>query len=209
MKILKFTFLILLTLTMGKLQAQQILAGAGSVDSTFNNGDVAFADLSFTGGNPWGSVQQSDGKIVAFHEQGNISYLVRYNLDGSIDSGFGVDTIEHRGRSLLAGPNDELYLGTFTGLIIKMDADGTLDNTFSSDTVDTWIYGLDIQPDGKILTNGRANNDWGISRFNADGSIDSTFAIDGSLYYDFLNGRFDWGRTVQALDDQWIIELIY
>ncbi len=79
---------------------------------------------------------------------------------------------------------------------------GSLDPAFGSGGKVTTNFGTQsdvafavvIQPDGKIVLSGRAvppqTNafDFGLVRYNADGSLDSTFGIGGKVTTNFLNG---------------------
>ena len=77
--------------------------------------------------------------------------------------------------------------------------DGELDTSFSDDgQVITDLGGSDranavaIQPDGKIVVAGTNNQNFALARYNADGSLDTSFAGDGllSLSTDSLGGNF-------------------
>ena len=70
---------------------------------------------------------------------------------------------------------------------IRYNADGSLDETFGGDgkvttqvgTSSEEAYAIAIQPNGKIILVGRANNgidtDFAIIRYNSDGTLDETF----------------------------------
>jgi uncharacterized delta-60 repeat protein len=72
--------------------------------------------------------------------------------------------------------------------IIRLNTDNTLDTTFNAGTAvgagSGSILAVKIQPDGKILIGGSFGNFNGafvsqLIRLNADGSVDSTFALSG------------------------------
>jgi uncharacterized delta-60 repeat protein len=79
---------------------------------------------------------------------------------------------------------------------------GTLDQTFSEDgkltvslsTANNTANAIAVQPDSKIIIAGTvvntANADFGVTRYNADGSIDLTFNATGKALVDF-NNTFD------------------
>src|SRR5262249_32253745 len=83
--------------------------------------------------------------------------------------------------------------------LARYNADGSLDTTFSGDgkvTTDfalglDQVFGVAIQPDGKIVTAGSAyigtstDRDFALARYNADGSLDTTFSGDGKMTTDF------------------------
>lgn len=177
---------------------------------TFNLGDGRVT-TDFFGEDDEGRsvVLQPDGKIVV----GGCCYngldlefaLVRYNADGSLDAGFAVDgklstafgeygvgqsvTVQSDGKILLAGTS---YNGTDEDFaLVRYNADGTLDTSFSGDgIVTTPVVGLrqdyalsvSVQPDGKILVAGYSQNasqQFSVVRYNADGSLDAGFGVDG------------------------------
>ena len=94
------------------------------------------------------------------------------------------------GKILVCGHVDTTNAGENVG-IARVTTTGTLDTTFSGDgkvTVD-WngddiCRALRIQADGKILVAGTTNNqgssgDAFVARYNADGTIDTSFSSDG------------------------------
>jgi uncharacterized delta-60 repeat protein len=162
----------------------------GSVDNTFTIG---------TGFNDYVSnIQiQSDGKILmggGFTSYSGVSrnYIIRLNSDGSVDNTFTIGTgfdnlvtttqIQSDGKILVGGLFTS-YSGISSNYIIRLNSDGSVDNTFTigtgfNDLVDT----IQIQSDGKILVGGFFTSYSGISRnyiirLNSDGSVDNTFTI--------------------------------
>lgn len=126
----------------------------GTSDTTFSPGSLgsAFAQTSF-----YALALQSDGKIVAVGScvapsSTNSNFLaVRYNTNGSLDTGFSDDGY----RTLDFGGTGEA------------------------------AYGVVVQPNGKINVGGSSNAgsgglDYALTRFNANGSLDTTFTTDGT-----------------------------
>ena len=83
-------------------------------------------------------------------------------------------------------------------------ADGTLDATFSGDGLRNSGFGggdderaqaVVIQTDGKIVvagfSNARGDHDFAVARYNADGSLDTSFGYDGTLLAWFASGKED------------------
>jgi uncharacterized delta-60 repeat protein len=94
-----------------------------------------------------------------------------------------------------------LALGSATSIANAQG--GWLDQTFGGDgwvTSDPGLgYGLAnavvVQPDGRIVAGGGAQGGWGLTRFNSDGSADTTFGASGLVETSF--GGFD--EEVQGL----------
>ena len=126
----------------------------GSLDNNFGTGGKVVTALDTASGQysvPNSMLIQPDGKIVLVGSRndntGYYTILVRYNPDGSLDSGFGTN-----GR--ISHPT-----GGYAGY------GGGLDSV--------------LQPDGKIIVAGYAGSSSGIARYNANGSVDTSFADNG------------------------------
>ena len=84
-------------------------------------------------------------------------------------------------------------------VVVRLMADGTPDTTFAVGGAaileggDYYFYDLAVQPDGKIIAAGTSlinviSSDTLVARFNADGTLDTTFASDGVFELN-LGGR--------------------
>ena len=130
----------------------------GALDPSF--GDAGKVSIAF-GGDETAMALQADGKIVMAGGSGSDFVLARYNVDGSLDTGFG-------------------SAGTVT-----TDIASGLDEA----------HGVAIQGDGKIVvvgqavvgrtTNNQFNFDFALARYNADGSLDTSFGTGGKVTTDF------------------------
>ncbi|MER5203525.1 calcium-binding protein [Streptomyces sp. NPDC002825] len=135
----------------------------GTLDTTFSGDGMVTADF---GGTEFGNAVavQPDGKILAAGSGGAGYALLRYNADGSADSGFGTG-----GRTSVAFPGD-----------------GGL------------AYAMALQQNGKIVLAGRADdpnsaeaNDFGLVRFQPNGTVDTGFGGDGFV----VTGFNDWDEA--------------
>jgi uncharacterized delta-60 repeat protein len=138
----------------------------------------------------------STGKILVVGNSDGTFAAVRYNVDGSLDTSFSDDGIVTSnaainevmssivtlpdGKFLAAGTN-----GNYDLVVVRYNADGTLDSTFGKNgrvTTDLGgaeeCTGLAVQNDGKILLTGTSDSDFVLVRYNTDGSLDSTFSPD-------------------------------
>ena len=139
---------------------------------------------------------QSDGNILiggAFdhYDTTNRARIARVlpsgKLDVSFDPGAGVGgtvydiQVLSSGQILAAGVFTN-YAGVAKNGLVRLNADGSLDATFTAPFEATAVVKeISVRPDGKIVAagefsltgnNGRRN----IARFNADGSLDATFS---------------------------------
>jgi uncharacterized delta-60 repeat protein len=144
--------------------------------------------------------------------------ILRFKVDGTLDESFGTggefttDVGDARtGTALAVQPDGKILFAGISGLVgfesvlIRLNSDGTFDTTFNNTGIVRSRFGslsegiteVMVQPDGKIVTAGWAIiNVAGssgylhflISRFNPDGSLDSSFNNTGRIAVGF-NGR--------------------
>ncbi|HEX8398217.1 MAG TPA: FG-GAP-like repeat-containing protein [Pyrinomonadaceae bacterium] len=95
---------------------------------------------------------------------------------------------------ILVGGRFNSYNQAVTGSLVRLNADGSLDSTFNSNTIAggdatslNAVSVLAVQPDGKILIGGAFTlNGESVTRklvrLNADGSLDTTFTVNSSTF---------------------------
>jgi uncharacterized delta-60 repeat protein len=144
--------------------------------------------------------------------------VARYNTDGTLDTSFSGDgkvktdvavgnydganavALQADGKIVAAG-------GTYAGTsnekfaVVRYDSDGSLDTSFSGDGINTANFtsgadtavGVAIQADGKVvlagISNAGGNADFALARYNADGTLDTSFDGDGKVTTSFTS---DW-----------------
>jgi len=170
-----------------------------------------------------GKIVVAGGAFPLFTFAGNFE-LVRYNPNGSLDTSFGnggiVTTIfpqgsyafdvalQPDGKIIAAGtvfvdfnPGD---MSNTDFALARYKTDGSVDTTFGNGgTVTSDFFGNEddafsilVQPDGKIVAVGSANNatsyyDFAAVRYLSNGTIDTTFGVDGKVSTDFGVRGFD------------------
>ena len=179
------------------------LDSSGSIDNTFGQNGIVLKN----GPEEWfriTSIQvQPNGKILAstsisLSMHGAIAQL---NEDGSINTAFGMAGVattgqneDSPGESVLLQPDGKIILYDIKNLT-RFDSDGMLDTLFGSGGVVALDYATDgYAPrqtasliDGKILvafTYYNQDSDFGVWRFNADGTPDVSFGINGRVEID-------------------------
>ncbi len=127
----------------------------GSLDPSFGIGGVVTSNINFSGDNVTSAALQRDGKIVvaANFTNGinNDIEVIRYNNDGSLDIGFGLNGVS---KYSIGASDDEAY-----GIAVQ--SDGKIVIAASSRNFENYY-------------------DIAVSRLNSDGIIDSSFGVDGS-----------------------------
>jgi uncharacterized delta-60 repeat protein len=177
----------------------------GSLDGGFGSGGIVttqVAALGFQGASAV-LVQPSDGKIVAVGAARSAATndslppnpqdwaLVRYNPDGSLDTGFGnggivlapttgdsaggAATFGNDGNIIVAGRNNGSFaVGRYFTQTTTVNgvtyAPGSLDPTFGNNGIATTSVagggnGVAIQPDGKIVVAGSTSAQFAVLRF--------------------------------------------
>lgn len=195
-------------------QTNAVFAADGDLDLSFDTDGIVITDNASSLEGVVDLAVQPDGKSIAvgFNRANSMSairtVIVRYNPDGSIDTGFGASGkvfIESVFPSELAlQPNGKIVLvGEITPAqtsiyVARLNSDGSPDATFNgtgaltlflrgtSDGADS----IKVQPDGKILVGGSSvapnvsisRRDFALVRLNPDGSLDATFDGDGKVF---------------------------
>lgn len=171
----------------------------GSIDPTFNPGTAGSANLL---------APQSDGKVIV---AGGFQFmngtvrpgLARLNLDASLDTSFDPGSgFDLQPRQMLVQPDGKIvavgsfavYNGTPVRSIARLNADGSVDGSFSSPFSTTPnVDAVALQPDGKILIGGDFTSVGGVgrtglARLQPNGTLDSTFntVLGGSGFVDSI-----------------------
>ncbi len=135
---------------------------------------------------------------------------------GSLDLSFGgtgmvstaLTTYDNGAAAVAIQPDQKIVTGGYANTggrhdfcLARYKPNGTLDSTFngtgivtfSVSSLDDGIEDIAIQPDGKIVAVGWADNnnhqDIALARFNPDGSIDNTFGTGGKVTTDMAAGN--------------------
>lgn len=100
--------------------------------------------------------------------------------------------VQEDGRMLLLA-NHHFELADHVGLLVRLNPDGTLDDTFNGRgfvlvrhlLMNTWLSSLLVKPDGRILVGGSINfpSEGLLASYHADGSLDESFAVDGFMSF--------------------------
>ena len=180
----------------------------GSGDPTFDAGTNADQHVSAI-------ALQSDGKVLFTREYSILSgepagdKVVRLNTNGTVDASFVSAALANAGPNaftcVAVQPDGRILVGGYSSqldgsgnpyprsLLIRLNANGAIDNTFTNDTDGTFgaiIYSVALQVDGKILIAGyigvsvNGTNYYGVARLNTNGTVDTNFQFgaDGIVH---------------------------
>lgn len=179
------------------------------------------------------AIQSDGKIIVAgtsINDLDNDFAVVRYNSDGSLDTTFSEDGMvvtdfgskhDYGIAVALQSDNKIVVAGTSKNdldidfAVARYNSDGSLDASFDEDGRVTTDFGgnddrgnaVVIQSDGKIVVAGYSYNpsggDFAVARYNADGSLDTSFGVDGMVSTDISID--DKGRAVALQPDGKIV----
>jgi len=214
------TMLLVGTTTVGAVADQEERAwiarvGAdGNIDGAFGVAGQRVVDCGAMSQCAYTSIaRESDGHVLALgvaHEKtGNdrMTFIDRYNADGTPDAAYGVDgrivfggslngfagshlQLDAQGRMVITGTR--FSNGADSGVVVRMATAGVFDATWSGDGVATKIVDAQetafqraaLMKDGRIVAVGCTTAKNGEAtgravRFNADGSPDLSFGVQG------------------------------
>lgn len=153
----------------------------GSYDTTFGTGGKVMTSIGPSEDVASSAVLQPDGKIILAGYTWNAGFtdtdmaLARYTTNGSLDSGFGTNGI---------------FIGPFN-------------------TTYDYLTAVDLQPDGKIVAatqfDGAPNINFAMSRFNTNGTFDTSFNSTGMLITDVGGNENDYPTAIAMQPDGKII----
>ncbi len=187
----------------------------GDLDTTFDEDGKVVIDFSVGNTNKNELLLDidllPDSKIVAAGSVNGDFLAMRFNNNGNLDTTFGTGgktitdiggydvansvAVQSDGKVILAGRGQQKFI------LVRYTVDGTLDDSFGSDGIvttdlsvgDDFVNDVVVQPDGRIIATGHVGNDnvtppsFGLVRYNANGSLDTTFRGDGYFTHQFAN----------------------
>jgi uncharacterized delta-60 repeat protein len=186
-----------------ELAVARLLAD-GSTDTSFGKAGIAVENFSFAASEfAYAAALQADGKILiaggASIDGSTRPAIWRLNADGTLDTTFGIggrtrhpsQTVSPTEARMLVQPDGKI-LATFgtSYSIVRFNADGSIDETFSGDGINTFpttfrARSLALQADGRIFVGGAMNNgandDFAVVRLLADGTLDTAFGNAGMV----------------------------
>src|SRR5688572_27172271 len=179
------------------------------------NGKIVAAGYSYIP-----STAITDFAVTRYNTDGSLDNT--FSGDGRLITNFnGTDgatdvAIQSNGKIVVAGLvcQAPTTIGYCDAAVARYTSNGMLDTTFNGDGKQTSDFGggengaqggLAIQSDGKIVVAGYMSNgsdvDFAIYRYNANGSLDTTFSGDGKVNIGFGAGRQDFANDLAIQSD--------
>ncbi len=192
----------------GDVTAVALFNDNGTPVASFgNNGKAILKRESPSSTNPRHVAFQPDGKLLILTNSG-VMLLRRLNTNGTPDSSFSGDGLLPISSGQISPEKFKvlsngkiLLMGSFnsSGRLMMLNANGSTDNTFGSNGFASVVFGTSaglydalILNDGKILAVGIDRIDGSdirvlLTRFNPNGTLDTSFSSDGIATISNLN----------------------
>jgi uncharacterized delta-60 repeat protein len=163
----------------------RVLFTAGDLDTTF--GGTGTVSLNYFNRNDLANAVavQSDGKVIVagttatgITAQGTDVALARYNVDGTLDTTFGVGGTV---TTHLGGTSDSAF-----ALVVQAD-------------------GRVLLAGGVRITSTLSGTDFALVRYNTDGSLDTTFGTNGMVRTDLGSNTNDVANAMKLTSDGRIV----
>jgi uncharacterized delta-60 repeat protein len=212
------------------LPSLPVMAAGGDLDTSFDGDGRAFAGASGSVHANAVAVQDDGKIVVGGFATGSGMVLGRFNANGTVDNSFGTNGVEFvgtgdQGRAMAIQSDGKILLAGDAYVdhggdenpdlaVARFNSDGSLDPTFGTGGMVTtdingsnnWANAIALQSDGRIVLagNGLGSNhqsdNFAVARYNADGTLDTSFSSDGWLTTDFKNESEDiaYGVAIQA-----------
>lgn len=139
--------------------------------------------------------------IVSNYNGNGIYGLIKFNIDGTVDTSFVPDITDRpsaikldSNNNLYAGGDATVMFGPQQGYLVRLDTGGTIDTSFDGGIkYNASVNEIDIDIDGKILVGGTFTTFNGLTqehllRLNTDGTKDYSFNIGRGFYSDTGDG---------------------
>lgn len=217
----------LILLILSAVLTNTVSAQAAGLDSSFDSDGIALTDVSTSDDEITATAIQADNKIVVvgYSEKPAQFTITRYNANGGLDTTFGVNgivktvfngpsfaravAIQSDGKIVVGGEAENKFALT------RYTVSGSLDIGFGTQgkvltVIDpaspgkiSAVTGIAIQPDGKIIAAGYAEQsslNFAVVRYTTSGSLDPSFDGDGRVTTDFADGS-DQATAVKLQPD--------
>ena len=212
--------------------AHAALAQPGTLDPTFSTDGVVQLDLTSNSDVGRDLLVMADGRLlVCGYTRPSLvdaPFIVRILPDGTPDLDYGLvylpDGSGGRAERMVFAADSSVYLSGYADTLghdrftlWHVLPDGTPDPAFGlngrvsvplTGIYETRALDIAMQSDGKLLLAGYrqyGTSDGYLARFNSDGTLDSTFSMDGMLVMNNSGGEDEGYFTLDLLDDGSIV----
>ncbi|MCE9684918.1 putative Ig domain-containing protein [Shewanella sp. AS16] len=212
--------------SLNEMRLYRLLAD-GSIDTSFGEGGETRFTVNNKAPQLTSILSDAQGRVyvggrVFQSETGNDAFVARFGADGYLDTSFNTSGYQTMGAvgddwiNALAFAGDGVLLASghldYKPTLFRFNEDGTLDANFggsgqldvSRTTQSSQAYDLGVDASGKILltTSDRVSDSdtteiFNLYRYNADGTLDTSFADNGWFGLD-VNGQGTGGSNTST-----------
>jgi len=221
----------------------------GALDTTFGSNGIVNTTVGSGNAAAFAGIQQTDSQLVVVGQALNSNAqptndfaVVRYNPNGSLDTGFGdegkvltpphsteaADVFEDGAHAVVETLEHKLVVAGFSGTatdsdfaLVRYDSDGSLDLSFSpigekgkvttdfGNSRNDVVFSMLQQADGKLFVAGFSNNgtsdDFAVARYEADGTLDTTFNSNGKQRNSVGSGDDRGLSVIRQTDGKYVV----
>ncbi|GAB4371974.1 MAG: hypothetical protein Kow00121_13920 [Elainellaceae cyanobacterium] len=205
----------------------------GNLDASFGTAGKVVTDFGGTNDYGYSIALQTDGKIILVGSSSTgvdeDVAIARYTSEGRLDTSFGLGgkvldnfSLYDYGYSVALQPDGKLVVaGSIYSnnanddfALIRYNSDGSLDSDFNGNGLaatdfgnNDYGYSLALQTDGKIVVAGETSTGTGtefaLTRYNPNGTLDTSFGVNGRVTTRFSN--YNYGSAVRVQPDGKIV----
>lgn len=202
----------------------------GSLDTGFGDGGTQTVDFDNGEDEAFALTLLADGRFLVAGavrpDGGSLDFgMARFLADGSLDTSFGtsgwavidLDGDVDRARDLIVQPDGKILVAgeakfpshgyTNDVVVVRFDADGSLDAGFGSNgvarhSINTydWPSSVALLAGGRIIVGGHSDKKFTLVGFTSNGSLDAGFGTGGVFQVDFA-GQQDVLSDLIVLDN--------
>lgn len=212
----------------------------GVLDTTFGGDGIVTTNFGTNSSDTVrGVVVQSNGKITVAGKSRTELAFAQYNTDGTLDTTFDGNglLVQNAGNNQLSAfggywgmvlQTDGKIVAVGDGwrdfsrndlTVSRINGNGTFDFAFGGgdgitstdiNKANDEVANIAIQPDGKIVAVGRAQNskggyDFAVTRYNPNGTLDTSFGGNGIVITDILGHPDEGGQAIAIQPDGKIV----
>lgn len=182
------------------------------------NGGIDYSfKLGIANGGISTAVMQKDGKIIiggwsTSYNGTPCNHIARINIDGSYDNTFNIGTgfdekveaiiLQKDGKILVSG-----WFSTYNGIpvnrVVRLNTDGSIDNSFNSGGINGSVATMALQQDGKVIIGGYFSGNDGVYINNLSRLLNNTVSAVNHVEEEDLTVNFNALSNEINIQTEW------
>ncbi len=181
----------------------------GSLDTTFDTDGILTTSLSEEAHEV---MFKDNGKIIIAAQANSDAFMMmKFSIDGTLDSYVSTPSVGTLSKALMQLDDKVVMIGNQSNKFVTLvyGSNGTISNYFSGDGIDKQeiesgydtLSDIALQKDEKIIAVG----DGTLARYDTNGSLDTSFADNGKMFFSFKNSGIGKAKAVAIDSDNKIV----